>query len=92
MRTRASLHADQARRQVREEWGDLFTPQLLSKYRFAALINGMQLKHVLRQINADRCNLHLDAPIRFKWLLDTSTLAHRCRYGWGRPSHCFWPR
>src|ERR1017187_5587952 len=27
-------------------------------------------------------------PSRFKWLLDTSTLAHRCRYGWGRPSHC----
>jgi hypothetical protein len=23
--------------------------------------------------------------------VDTSTLAHRCRREWGRPSHCNWP-
>ena len=25
---------------------------------------------------------------RFKWLINDSTLAHRCRCGWGRSSHC----
>jgi hypothetical protein len=30
----------------------------------------------------------MDVPSRFRWLINASTLAHRCRLGWGRPSHC----
>ena len=30
----------------------------------------------------------VDAPSLFKWLINVSTLARRCRYGWGRSSHC----
>src|SRR5262249_61246042 len=28
-------------------------------------------------------------PLSVQVVDDTSTLAHRCRCGWGRPSHCF---
>lgn len=30
----------------------------------------------------------VNAPSQFKWLINVSTLAQRCRYGWGRSSHC----
>jgi hypothetical protein len=53
-------------------------------------IDAVHLKDVLRQINANRRNLHVDAPPS-SMVADTSTLAHRCRREWGRPSHCNWP-
>jgi hypothetical protein len=45
----------------------------------------VNLKHVLRQTDSDRRNLHGG---RSRVADATSTLAHRCRYRWGRPSHC----
>ena len=44
-------------------------------------------EHTLCQIDASSRNLHGGRPFRFKWLINASTLARRCRYGWGRPSH-----
>src|SRR5499426_1583038 len=90
MRTTAGFHPDQARRQLREERRHLAAFELLLQHRPATLIDPMHLEHILCKVNANRRNLHRGRSPRFKWLISASTLAHRCRCEWGRPSHCFW--
>ena len=46
------------------------------------LINPVDLEHVLGQVDTSGSNLHGGRPFRFKWLINASTLAHRCRSGW----------
>jgi len=75
MRTGAGLHANHTRRQISKKYRYLRAPQLLAQHRLTPFIDPMYLKHVLRQIDADRCNLHGGRSYPFKWLLDTSTLA-----------------
>ena len=71
----ASLYADQTRGQLREELGNLIAPELLLQHSLAVLVYAMHLEQVLCQIDTDCRNLHDGRPSRFKWLLDTSTLA-----------------
>src|SRR3990167_4990752 len=91
MRAPASLHANQARLQVGEERGHLLSLQLLSQHGLSVLINSVDLEHVLGQVDTSGSNLHGGRPFRFKWLINASTLARRCRSGWGRPSHYWLP-
>jgi hypothetical protein len=58
MGARTRFHADQARRQVPEERCQLLTPELPAQHGLASRINPVHLKHVLRQINTDGCNIH----------------------------------
>jgi hypothetical protein len=52
------FHADQARRQVHKESGHLLAPELPAQHGFASSINAVHLKHALRQIDTDGCNIH----------------------------------
>jgi len=79
MGTGASLHADQAWRQVREERRHLITPKLLAQHRSAALIDRVYLEHALCQIDANSRNLHGGRPFPVQVVAHTSTLALRCR-------------
>src|SRR5215471_13457370 len=88
MRTAAGFHTNQARRQLREERCHLVAFELLLQHSPATLIDAMHLEHILCKVNANRRNLHRGRSPRLKWLISASTLAHRCRYEWGRPSHC----
>jgi hypothetical protein len=76
MGTAAGLHTNEADRQVGKQFSDLAALQLLLQRRLAALIDRVNLKHVLCQVDTNCRNLHGGRPYRFKWLLDTSTLAH----------------
>jgi len=82
VRATARFHADQTRRQLGEEHRHLLAPQLLAQHHFAALVHSVHLKDILRQINANRRNLHADAPL-CSVVADTSTVAHRCRMSGG---------
>jgi hypothetical protein len=86
MSSTASFHSDQTRLQVREERRYLITPQLLLKQRLAMLVCGVDLKHVLGQVDANRRNLHDDAPSD-SGDSEAVTLARLQRQRWGRPSH-----
>jgi hypothetical protein len=59
----ARLHANETRRQLLEELDQLATPELPSDGQLAHLVDAMHLEHVLRQIQTDRGNLHVDAPL-----------------------------
>jgi hypothetical protein len=63
MRTSARLHADQTGRQVGKKHGHLVPPQLLANHDMPSSIDTVNLEHALCQINADRRNLHVDAPL-----------------------------
>jgi hypothetical protein len=52
------LHPDQARRKIREEHSNLVSAQLLLHEHLAALVDCVNLKHILGQVNADSRNLH----------------------------------
>jgi hypothetical protein len=65
----ASLHANQARRQICKEDGHLRSPQLFAQQDLASLIDAMDLKQVLGQIDSNRCNLHRGRSHFIKWLL-----------------------
>jgi len=55
---------------------DLIAPKLLAQQGLATLDCTVCLEHVLRQIDANRRNLHGGRPFRFEWLL-THPLWHR---------------
>jgi hypothetical protein len=63
VRCGASFHADQTRRQLREERQHLRTPQPASNHYLAGGIDAVHLEHVLGQINPDRANLHVDGSL-----------------------------
>jgi hypothetical protein len=52
------LHPDQARRKIREEHSHLVSAQLLLYEHLGALVDCVDLKHVLGQVNANSRNLH----------------------------------
>jgi hypothetical protein len=72
----AGFHANQAGQQVDEKLGHLVALELFFDDRLAQLIDAVDLKHVFGQIKAYVVTFMSDAPIRFKWLLRNSTLAH----------------
>jgi len=84
----ARFHADQARRQVRKKWGHLIPLELLAEDDLALRIHTVNLEHALCQINANCRNLHGDASLGLSGCLTLPLWHIRCRYGWGRPSHC----
>ncbi len=53
------------------------------QHRIALLIDTMNLKHALGQVNSNRRNLHDRRPLRLESLISASTLTHHCRIGWG---------
>ncbi len=59
MRRAARLHADETKRQLREERQNLRPSQRPPDGDIALRINGMNLENALGQIEADRANLHL---------------------------------
>lgn len=60
---------NQTRRQIAEECSKLFAAQLLAKNHLYPLIDAMNLKSVLGQVNTCRRNLHSGRPILFEWLV-----------------------
>src|SRR3954447_27002632 len=80
MSAAASLHAHQARRQLREKFLDRGSPKLALHHHSSELINPMNLKNVLRQIQTNRANLrHGRLPLSGSTHI--ASLAHRCRSG-----------
>jgi len=79
MRTAARFHTNQAPRQLGKQSRHLVTFDLLLQHGLASLIDAMDLEHIFCKVNANRRNLHSGRSPRFKWLINTSTLAHRCR-------------
>src|SRR4051812_34549889 len=79
MRGAARLHANKARRQLGEERQHLAASQRLADDNLAPLIDRVNLKNALGQVEADRANTHRG------WLLARGrfdsfhTLALRCR-------------
>lgn len=45
------------------------------------LVDSVDLEDLFCQVNANSRKLHGERPSRFKWLINVSTLALRCRYG-----------
>src|ERR1700688_1019869 len=56
----AGLHADETRRQRFEERQHLAAPELFPNDDLLAVVDPVNLKHVLGDIQTDRGNLHLD--------------------------------
>jgi hypothetical protein len=54
----AGLDTNQAGRQVRKEGSNLVALELLPQHGLAALVDSVNLEHVLGQIEADRRHLH----------------------------------
>jgi hypothetical protein len=75
MRTPTGFHPDQAGLEIGEEAQDVLALELLAQHRFAPLIDSMDLKHVLCQIDPDSCNLHLGRSFLSMWIEPISTLA-----------------
>ena len=64
MRRATGLHADQAGRDLAEKLDDLFAAQLPGNGDLPVLVDAVDLKDILREINADGANLHVDDPLR----------------------------
>jgi hypothetical protein len=58
VRTRASFHANEARRQIYKQPTHLAAVDLTAQHDFAVAINAVQLKNVLCQIDPNSCNIH----------------------------------
>ena len=63
VRAAARLHADQARRQLREKCQHALALQLPLHGHLACRIHPVHLEHALGEINPDRANLHVDGPL-----------------------------
>lgn len=87
VRAGARLHADYAGGEVGEELRNVISFEHFLQHGSAMLIYTMDGKNVLRQIDANCRNLHDERSPRSGGCFDTPTLAHRCRFGWVRPSH-----
>lgn len=86
--TATSLNADQGKRQVDEERGQLVAPQLLLPHHLA-----MHRRCSEPGTRSWQCRCQLSQSSRWthssvQVVGNTSTVARECRYGWGRPSHC----
>jgi hypothetical protein len=60
---RAGFYADKATRQRPEERQHLTAPKLLPNDDLLSRVDPMNLKHVLGDIQTDRCNLHGDRSL-----------------------------
>src|SRR5215471_13753907 len=63
MRRGTGLHADQAGRQRCKKLHHLSTPKLLPDDHLLGRVNAVNLEHVLRDIQTDRGNLHVDGSL-----------------------------
>jgi hypothetical protein len=70
MRGGAGFHADQAGGQRGEIGDDLSAPQAALEDHLACPVHAMDLEDLLGQVEADRCNLHLDGS---PWCCSTAT-------------------
>ena len=73
------LPYNQTRLEIRKERRHPIATELLAKDNLAPEIHGVHLKHVLRQLYANRLNLHLQTPIA-RMVRKTLTMAHPCCY------------
>jgi hypothetical protein len=78
VRGRASLHANQASRQLLEKLDYLAAPKLPCDSDLACLVYSMNLEHVLGEINTDRGSFHVDGP-RLRFVFDDHSMAPRRR-------------
>jgi len=85
-RATASFHTNNAGRQIDHERGQLVALDLFAKHYVAALIYPVDLKHVLGQVDSNRCNRRGIGSFVLK-LINPSTLAHQYLLGWVRPYH-----
>jgi hypothetical protein len=88
MCTAASLNADEAGWEISEERRELLPAQLLAQYRFAMLVDTVDLEDVLGQIHTYCRNLHSGRPFLFEWSMTLPLWHIDAVIGWGRPSHC----
>jgi len=65
MRRRTRLHADKTRLEAAEQRQKLIAADLAAKQRPAFAIDAMNLKNILRDIQTDRGNLHVDGSFPF---------------------------
>src|SRR6201987_4839998 len=84
VRTGTGFYRDDAPGLRCEETEQLRASDALAKQHMPGSIRSMHLKHVLRDVQADRANLLHGRLLR--WQFDTATLAHRCRRGASTPS------
>jgi hypothetical protein len=84
MRSSAGLHRHCARQLGGEELEQLRPHQSLAEHYVAGRIRPMCLENPLRDIQSDRASLSHGRLL--KGLVDTSTLARRCRRGVSTPS------
>ncbi len=82
MRCGTGLHPHQTPRQLLEEGQNLTASQLPADNNLARLIDAVDLKNALRDIESDRGNfVHRTAPSS-SWFSKTTTLAHCDAVGW----------
>ena len=84
MRPAACLHRDEASWLSGKEVEQLSAGQFATKHSLAAFIGPMRVKRTLGDIQPDCDNLRHGRPPQV--VINTSTLAHRCRRGASTPS------
>lgn len=65
--TAAGLHANQAGGQIDKETRHLLALERFVEHGLAMLINAVDLKHILGQVDANGCNLHGGRSCWFEW-------------------------
>lgn len=80
VRRRTGFHAHQAGRQLGKKLCQLLTLDRPLQHYLTARIHPVHLKHLLRQVQSNRANVHADALTHVMWKLQRSTLAHLMPY------------
>src|SRR5690606_2165066 len=87
MSATAGLHAYFTRRKLVEKRQQLGPAQRFAHQYLARTIHGMHLDHLLCQIQCNTINLHDGLLLLWDWLINTSSLALRCRISGRSPFH-----
>src|SRR5690606_11429240 len=87
MSATAGLHAHFTRRKLAEKRQQLGPAQRFAHQHLARTIHGMHLDHLLCQIQCNTINLHDGLLLLWDWLINTSSLALRCRISGRSPFH-----
>ncbi len=85
MRTGAGFHSNQTGRHIGKETANLLPSQGLSDHRIVSIINAVNLKYILRQIDPDSRYFHVSSPSSMD---DPPHLRMPHKLKGGRPYHC----
>lgn len=62
VRRRAGLHADEARLHIAKQRDKLIAPNFSTEHRVSSIVDAVNLRDVLGDIQSNRDNLHADGP------------------------------